>query len=314
MNKKYSKVISLLIASIMLFSVLSTMAFAHSVYNYYAMLNATDANVELDGTNPGSVTVSLAANDAMDVYGIVGIWDVTEAENTGKLTLTSITTDVSNVKFTGMNYADVATGTVSWSDDSFSDPAVLENGTKFLNATYAVAADTPAGEYTVSFKMSFLCPTDYGFYTEETDYTATITVTRKAAHEHRYAINNDGVLSTGTCECGAVSNDAYAGFIQFAETNEKLARVIFVIDGDVLANESRGYDSFDVTVSANGKTYTVNSEDLIAYTEVLAAGAEYTAENGDQIFGFVIDFGNVTLEGITVTLTAGETLLYSGAY
>lgn len=314
MNKKYSKVISLLIASIMIFSMLGTMAFAEGVDGYYAMLDATDATVELDGTNNGSATVSLAANAPMNVYGIVGVWDVSETEETGKLTLESITTDVSNVKFTGMNYADATTGNVSWSDDSFSEPAVLANGTKLLNATYTVAADTPAGEYTVRFKISFLCPDDYGFYTDEIDYTATITVTEKASHEHDYVVNNGGVLSTGVCECGDVSNDDYAGFIQFSETNAKLARVVFVVDGDVLANEALGYDNFDVTVTANGKSYTVNSEDLTAYVSVTAAGAEYTAKNGDQIFGFVINFGETTPEGITVTLTAGETLLYSGSH
>jgi hypothetical protein len=36
-----------------------------------------------------------------------------------------------------------------WTDDSFSAPAVLEDGSRFLTATYTVAADTPAGEYTV---------------------------------------------------------------------------------------------------------------------------------------------------------------------
>lgn len=314
MNKKYSKVISLLIASIMILSMLGTMTFAVTLDGYYAKLGATDATVELDGTNKGSATVSLTANASMNVYGIVGVWDVTETEGTGKLTLESITTDVSDVKFTGMNYADAATGKVSWSDDTFSAPAELANGTKLLNANYTVAADTPAGDYTVRFKISFLCPDDYNFYTEEIDYTATITVTRKEAHEHDYVVNNGGVLSTGTCECGEVSNAAYAGFIQFSDTNAKLARVVFVVDGDVLANDALGYDSFDVTVTANGKTYKVNSLDLIAYTTVTAAGAEYTAKNGDQIFGFVIDFGETTPEGITVTLTAGETLLYSGAY
>ena len=186
MNTRYSKVISLLLALIMLFSTVSaTTAFAAS--DYYNKLGATNASVTLDGTNDGEVTVSLVGTADMDVYAIQGDWDTKETEGTNKLKLDKITTDVTNVVFTGMNYADAPTGKVLWTDDTFSAPAKVANGTKLLNATYKVAADTPSGTYTVRFKFITLTATDYNSYTDEVYYTAKITVT-----------NNGGGGSTGS--------------------------------------------------------------------------------------------------------------------
>ena len=53
MNTRYSKVISLMLALIMLFSMLGTTP-VFAVSEYYSKLGATDATVTLDGTNPGT--------------------------------------------------------------------------------------------------------------------------------------------------------------------------------------------------------------------------------------------------------------------
>ena len=178
MNLKSRKIISMALVFFMMLTILPTTAFAAP--NYYDILEAADASVTLDGTNDGEVTVSLVGNADMDVYCIQGDWDT--KDSTGKLVLSEITTDISNMVFTGMNYADAPTGKVLWSDDTFSAPAVVKDGTKFLNATYKVAADTPAGTYTVRFKNITLTATDYNNYTDEIYWTAKITVTRPAAH------------------------------------------------------------------------------------------------------------------------------------
>ncbi len=211
---RYSKVISLMLALIMLFSTLSTTT-AFAAPNYYDILEAADASVTLDGTNDGEVTVSLVGNADMDVYCIQGDWDT--KDSTGKLALSKITTDISNMVFTGMNYADAPTGKVLWSDDTFSAPAVVKDGTKFLNATYKVAADTPSGTYTVRFKNITLTATDYNNYTDEIYWTAKITVTRPAAHVCSNGTKQagqdatctvDGWKDYYTCSCGKFYEEA----------------------------------------------------------------------------------------------------------
>ena len=178
MNIRYSKVTSLMLALIMILSTVGTVVFAAP--SYYDNLEAANGSVALDGTNPGTVTVSVVGTADMDVYAIQGSWDTAETEGSGKLQLTGITSSL--MTFTGMNYVDTSTGNVMWSDDTFSAPAVVADGTEFLSATYSVAADTPAGTYTVRFCTEVLTATDYNSYLTLTYYTATVTVTRPAAH------------------------------------------------------------------------------------------------------------------------------------
>ena len=112
----------------------------------FTKLKTTDGAVTLDGTNPGTVTVYWTATDAQNIYTIEGFWSLKETEATNYLELTAIGSEV--VTFTGMNFVEVSTGRLLWSDDSFDNPGVLSNGKHLLSATYKVAADTPAGTYT----------------------------------------------------------------------------------------------------------------------------------------------------------------------
>ncbi|MBQ5649728.1 MAG: hypothetical protein IIV03_06280, partial [Clostridia bacterium] len=225
-------------------------------------MEATNASVTLDGTNPGSVTVSLIGNADMDVYAIEGDWDT--QDSAGKLTLSAITTDVSNVKFTGMNYVDALSGKVLWTDDTFSAPAVLSDGTRFLNATYTVAADTPSGTYTVSFRTEVLTATDYNSYQDETYYTATITVTRPEVHVCS-GIPTDGQDATCTtdgwqdyysCSCGKFYADS--------------ACTTLIADLDAWKAEGgNGY------IKANGHSFNNKASDTVATVATCQAPATY---------------------------------------
>jgi len=153
MKKRISKVISLLLTMVMVISMISTTVFAAD----FSKLKAVDASIDLDGENPGSVTVSIVGTARQEIYGIEGKWDVKNQNGEKYFTLTKIGSDI--LKFGGMNYADAASGKVMWSDDSFglddeglfNPQFVLSNGTRLMTATYSVAADTPAGDYTVSY-------------------------------------------------------------------------------------------------------------------------------------------------------------------
>lgn len=170
MKKLFSKTISVLLALTMILSLVGTSAFAAD----FTKFKVDNGEVTLDGTNPGTVTVAWVGTGDQNIYAIQGNWSTKETEGTSYLTLTAITSDV--VTFGGMNTADAASGLVRWSDDSYSAPGVVSNGKALLKATYQVAADTPAGTYTVTYSSSLLVGTDYDEDKTAEVVTAKITV------------------------------------------------------------------------------------------------------------------------------------------
>ena len=146
MKKILSKGISLLLTVAMVLSLVSTSAFAAD----FSKLKVTGGEVVLDGTNPGTVTVSWTGTGDYEIYGIEGTWSLKETGTTDKLKLTEITSEI--LTFKGMNYVDVPSGKLMWTDDSFEAPGVIAAGKNLISATYSVAADTPAGTYTVTYQ------------------------------------------------------------------------------------------------------------------------------------------------------------------
>ena len=249
MRKRMGKLLSVLLTLVMVVGLMPATAMAAE--DYYGKLEATDASVTLDGTNPGTVTVSLVGNAYMDVYAIQAYWDTKVPEDTGKLILSEITTDISNMKFTGMNYVDAPTGTVMWSDDSFSAPAVVNDGTRFLNATYTVAADTPPGKYTVRLKNVCLTATDYNNYTDQIYWTATITVKAAEVAVEGVSLNkSETTLTEGATEtltATVIPDNATDKTVTWTSSDEDVATVD--ANGKVTA------------VAAGTATITVTTED-----------------------------------------------------
>ncbi len=199
MTKNVGKIATLLLAIVLCVSCLSICMSASS-----SGLAAENASVTLDGTNDGEVTVSVIATADISIYAIQGTWSVTESEGTGYLTMTDIGSD--SFVFQGMNDADPETGYLIWADDTFASPAVFATGGKMITATYKVAADTPAGTYTVLFNTEAILD---GNWTEiYDDFTATIEVVRESTPscEHtptKLVPNGDGthneVCADDTC-------------------------------------------------------------------------------------------------------------------
>ena len=179
MKKLFSKTISVLLALTMILSLVGTSAFAAD----FTKFKADNGEVTLDGTNPGTVTVAWVGTGDQNIYALEGNWSTKETEGTSYLTLTAITSDV--VTFGGMNTADAASGIVKWSDDSFSAPGAVSNGKALLKATYQVAADTPAGTYTVTYSSKLVVGDDFENDERAEVVTAKITVKGSTpAHEH----------------------------------------------------------------------------------------------------------------------------------
>jgi len=305
-----------MLALIMLFSMLGTTP-VFAVSEYYSKLGATDATVTLDETNPGTVTVSLAGTANMDVYGIQGDWDT--KDSTGKLTLTDITTDISNMVFTGFNYADAPTGKVLWSDDSFDFPAVVQYGTKFLNATYKVAADTPSGTYTVRFKTITLTATDYNSYTDEVYYTAKITVindSRTRSYTIRFGANEGtGGISPVTLPSGSTYTLPACTFTppsgrQFRAWSvngmEKYPGETIVVQSDITISAIwqdipgtpvTQFYSVTAQAGAGGSISPAGISNVLQYSDITYT---ITPESGYEISDVIVD-------GVNIGLTASYT-------
>ena len=140
----------------------------------------------------------------------------------------------------------------------------------------------------------------------------------KADHTHscNIAVETEGKLSTGMCgheDCNIVTNDPYAGFIQFNDSFTRM-RVVMVITADeVEVNKNK---PFVMKVSVNGKTVSIPDSSLTAYTSVNADGTLYEAHDGYYIFGVIFNF-STSMEGAVTSVDIvyeGESLpVFSGS-
>lgn len=179
MKKLFSKTIAVLLALTMILSLVGTSAFAAD----FAKFKVDNGEVTLDGTNPGTVTVAWVGTGDQNVFALEGSWSTKETDGTNYLTLTEITSEV--LTFSGFNYTLVSTGKVYWLDSTLSAPGKVSDGKALLKATYQVAADTPAGTYTVTYSSVNFTGDDYDPDTSAEVVTAKITVKGNTpAHEH----------------------------------------------------------------------------------------------------------------------------------
>ena len=133
---------------------------------------------------------------------------------------TEITSEI--LTFKGMNYVDVPSGKLMWTDDSFDDPGVIAAGKNLISATYSVAADTPAGTYTVTYQSINLigddAENDMTGGTVSFDITVKTSVT-PPAHTHDLkkvdakaaTCTEDGNIEYYQCSdttCGKLYKDA----------------------------------------------------------------------------------------------------------
>ena len=132
-----------------------------------------DAVVELDGTNDGSVTISLNTPIADTIYSIEGNFQT--SDSTGNFALTALNpaggiSPSSNV---------VSDGRILWSDASYEDLLQLNERGSMWSATYKVDKDTPAGNYSLCLVKTFISSLSNDYNTPSYgNLCATVTVTR----------------------------------------------------------------------------------------------------------------------------------------
>lgn len=313
MKTIFKRILSLLLV----ISLTSAMLYFPVSASDFTRLEATGAEVALDGANEASVTVSIVCKEYLEVYGIEGQWDLHEQENSEFFTLTSITSDV--LTFKGMNFTDVSSGKVAWTDDNFEGLGVMDAGQKFLSATYTVAADTPAGEYTVCFRSDvYTDETEYYPDETETYYTAKIKVTRAAAHTctlTHVAAKDATCDATGNIEYWFCSDAECGKYYSDAQGTEEITDKASVVTPVVDDAHNWGEPTIDK------KSSTATQHKLISicgnegtHTKVEWVDHEYD-ENGvcacEAIKTYTITW-NVNSEITKATVQHGEMPAYIG--
>ncbi len=173
-------------------------------------LIAVGGVVTLDGVNDGTVTVAISTPEAIGIYAVLGNWSIAETEGKNYLTLTAIGSD--KMTFNGDNSATIEDGEVWYIDDNFNTDFAAN--TRIMYATYRVAANTPKGEYTVTFDPYMgIIDEDLNEYYDVITFTVTVEHAQPACdHQgktYTYETNNNGTHKV-KCECGEYKTESEA--------------------------------------------------------------------------------------------------------
>ena len=269
MKKLFSKTIAVLLALTMILSLVGTSAFAAD----FTKFKVDNGEVTLDGTNPGTVTVAWVGTGDQNVFALEGSWSTKETDGTNYLTLTEITSEV--LTFSGFNYTLVSTGKVYWLDSTLSAPGKVSDGKALLKATYQVAADTPAGTYTVTYSSVNFTGDDYNPDTSTEVVTAKITVKGNNPVVPVESVSLDKtelkLAKGGNAKLTATVNpaDATDKTVTWTTSNDKVATV--AADGTVTAV---GEGTAVITATAGGKT----ADCTVTVVNCLHTSKSYVAE------------------------------------
>ena len=198
--RNFKRITALLLVLVMCLAYIPAPAHAASL----SELQAVNGTVVLDGTNSGTVRVAITTPSTISITALQGNWSIQEEGGTAYLTLIELGSD--NMEFTGDNDVQESEGYVVWADDSYLNPAVFEKNEKILYATYSVAANTPAGEYTVIFDpWGGIYDEEWNEYSEVFTCKIIVTVDAPACDHadktYTYETNNNGTHKV-ICACG----------------------------------------------------------------------------------------------------------------
>lgn len=230
MRTKLIKVVSLLLT-------ISLLAIASVAVVNAASAVSAPLGIENSGPVSGKVTVSIVCNESIS-YALEGIFDL--ADSTGYITLESI--DFGTEDLDDFTKTNESTGKISWIDYDFDGNAAGE-GFVIVTATYNVAADTPAGDYTLSFKPTVYMGAD-GEIVKNLD---TITTTVEVE-----------VNDPATGLKGDVDLDGDVGPSDLTALAKHLAEIEFITDATAINNA-------DVTGDAE-----IGPDDLTKLAQYLA--------------------------------------------
>lgn len=147
-------------------------------------------------------TVTIVLNTP-ECYGIEGVWSTTATGNTNSISLTGLKTEFA---ITSADKLDVSTGKVIWVDYTFVTPVEGD----IMTATYTIPADTPAGEYTVTFTLDVYTNGDLETVDDNVVYSTTIKVTRHTCSDA--ANDGDHICDDPLCGKDGVTEHSHGNY------------------------------------------------------------------------------------------------------
>lgn len=201
MKKNAMKIVALFTAILLCAMCTTVCVFADN-----AVLKSVGGTVEVDGESNATVSVCISASTDMVLQLIMGEFSTSEEGNTNYFKLIGISSD--KIVFDGVNYAyDVNTGELVWMDDTYAG-LTFDKDAPVLVATYEVAANTPAGSYTVNFTNEVIADGDYNEYYDNFVFNITVTHQTNCEHTTTKAVSNNNGTHNVVC-----TNEACNGYV-----------------------------------------------------------------------------------------------------
>ncbi len=163
------KTLSTILAIVMVISLIPASALAVTLDEF----SMTSPTVTVDGINATTATVDIVVNKNCYIFTLMGTMPTSLAG--GKIVMTSMSWPINNAG--SLDYTDIGSGKFKYSNAA--DGYEFNSGDAVITVVYSVAADTPAGTYTVDL-TGFEAEDDDGSFSNKSKST-TITVQEPAA-------------------------------------------------------------------------------------------------------------------------------------
>ena len=301
MKKRTIKLAVLLVA--VMACLLCAAVFANATsHGFEAVANT----VELDGETDGTAYVSLSVSKDTSISMIQGSWTISEVEGNEYFELVDIKSNI--LVFDGINNdADPTSGYIVWLDETYNGVA-LPKDTAVVTATYKVDADTPEGTYTVEFVTDYMADADWNEILDV--FTATVTVTRPAAHTctltHVSAVEANCVEG-GNIEYWYCADETCGKFYSDANGATEITDKTSVNTG--INADNHAYPAAPTSYENNGATHTETYVCGNACgTDKVVSGVAHSYTNGACVCGEVETFT------LTVDDMLGDTTTYTVPY
>ncbi|MBR3052034.1 hypothetical protein IKG60_00210 [Candidatus Saccharibacteria bacterium] len=151
---------------------------------------ANPATVVLDGTNPGSATVSLTVAQAGKLYNAQGVFSTTENDDDNGYFSASafVRGEKIDVTYDQDQGYGLATGNFFYQYSKAGDGIDFAVGDVLYEMTYTVAANTPAGTYHLPIMIDAVITDNFYVYEEDRAVFAVVTVERAEAPKPQQTI------------------------------------------------------------------------------------------------------------------------------
>ena len=296
------------VVGLVLIAVMCIGAFSNTLATSEIVSSGATATVELDGTNSGAAVVYVEAATAGIIDNLKGNFSVHDDTTGEGFELVSIE---HSEKIDAYIQEELPTTGSFWFKEA-TNGVEFAAGERIFTATYMVAADTPAGTYSVPFNVSEVSR-NVDVYEGVTAFPVTIEVTRPV-EKTDIAVTDAEVINkvfdgTAVASAGEVTFSGLPENVTLVE-DEDYTTVAYFDDANVGTGK-------DVTVTATligeaAETYNLTQASIMVHADI--EPLEIVANNVTLLTTEYTYSGSVNepLASVVVSAYGGETTLISG--